>query len=116
MKWVIGQCFPTFFQPRHTLLDPLTRRTLQLRHFFIFLGAVHIVRKLFLTNFDPPPPPVTLCHASQDHPKYVTHLGPPFLVGLVQKTRTKTPCTNSISNSISIVRGVLVREILSEGL
>ena len=32
-------------------------------------------------------------------PKYVTHLRPPiFLVGLVQKTRTKAPCTNSLSN------------------
>src|SRR6218665_3696310 len=38
-------------------------------------------------------------------PKYATHLGPPFLVGLVQKTRTKAPCTNSLS----IVRGGFVR-------
>src|SRR6218665_965098 len=54
---------------------------------------------LFLINFYPP---VTLCHTSRDPPKYVTHLGPPrFLVGLVQKSRTKAPCTNSLS----IVRG-----------
>ena len=48
---------------------------------------------LFLANFDPHSP----YHAPQ---KYVTHLGPPlpqFLVGLVQKIRTKAPCTNSLS-------------------
>src|SRR6218665_3515068 len=64
----------------------------------LHLGAVHKVQyvTLFLANFDPSP--VTLCHTSQDPPKYVTHLGPPrFLVGLVQKSRTKVPCINSIS-------------------
>ena len=55
---------------------------------------------LFLANFDPLP----LSH-------FVTHTGTPkirhtsrtsrFLVGLVQKSRTKVPCTSSIS----IVRG-----------
>src|SRR6218665_1002389 len=57
---------------------------------------------LFLAKFDPPLP-VTLCHTSRDPRKYVTHPGPPprFLVGLVQKSRTKVPCTNYIS----IVRG-----------
>src|SRR6218665_2161492 len=55
---------------------------------------------LFFANFDPLP--CTLCHTSRDPQKYVTHLGPPrFLVGLVQKSRTKVSCTNSIS----IVRG-----------
>src|SRR6218665_1264726 len=44
---------------------------------------------LFLANFYPLPP-VTLRHTSRDPPrKYVTHLGSPFLEGLVQKTRTK---------------------------
>src|SRR6218665_2379059 len=57
---------------------------------------------LFLANFDPLLP---LSHFVI-HPwtprKYVIHLGtPPFLVGLVQKSRTKVPCTNSIS----MVRG-----------
>ena len=58
---------------------------------------------LFLANFDPPS---SLSHFVT-HPgtprKYVTHLGlpPRFLVGLVQKTRTKAPYTNSLS----IVRG-----------
>src|SRR6218665_2232559 len=57
---------------------------------------------LFLANFYPPSP----CHTSSHIPgplrKYVTHLGPPrFLEGLVQKTRRKALCTNSVS----IVRG-----------
>src|SRR6218665_1732483 len=58
---------------------------------------------LFLANFDPPPP-VTLCHTSWDPPESTSHISDPlprFLVGLVQKSRTKVPCTNSIS----IVRG-----------
>src|SRR6218665_3032331 len=33
---------------------------------------------LFWTNFDSPPS-VTLCHASRDLLKYVTHLGPPIV-------------------------------------
>src|SRR6218665_3637335 len=44
-------------------------------------------------------PPVTLCHTSRDPPLKVRHTSrthPPFLLGLVQKTRTKTPCTNSL--------------------
>src|SRR6218665_200646 len=61
---------------------------------------------LFLANFDPSPP-VTLCHTSRDTPrKYVTHLGPPrFLVVLVQRTRTKAPCTNSINRSQGFLSG-----------
>src|SRR6218665_4070770 len=67
---------------------------------------------LFWANFDPLPP-ITLCHTSWDRQKYVTHLGPPrFLVGLVQKTRTKAPCTNSLS----IVRGGFCSGVLSGGL
>ena len=58
---------------------------------------------VFLANFDPPPLCHTLSHIRGPPRKYVTHLGPPtrFLVGLVQKSRTKVPCTNSTS----IVRG-----------
>src|SRR6218665_4155740 len=59
---------------------------------------------LFLANFGPPSPLVTLCHTSRDPPKvhHTSRTPPPrFLVGLVQKSRTKVPCTNSIS----IVRG-----------
>src|SRR6218665_266220 len=55
---------------------------------------------LFLANFDPP---VTLCHTFLDPPPKVRHTSRPprFLALLVQKSRTKVPCTNSIS----IVRG-----------
>src|SRR6218665_116845 len=56
----------------------------------------------FLANFDPSSP---LSHfvTHRGTPPKVRHTSrtPPFLVGLVQKTRTKTPCTNSLS----IVRG-----------
>ena len=55
---------------------------------------------LFLANFYPPPPCHTLSHIpGPPQKKYVTHLGPPpqFLVGLVQKIRTKAHCTNSLS-------------------
>jgi len=65
-----------------------------------------------LANFDPPP-----CHTLSNIPrpakKYVTHLGhPPFSVGLVQKTWTKTPCTNSHS----IVHGGFCPGVLSGAL
>jgi len=43
----------------------------------------------------------SLCHTLSHIPgppqKYVTHLAPRFLVGLVQTIRTKAPCTNSFS-------------------
>ena len=56
---------------------------------------------LFLANFDPLPLSHFVTYSGNPR-KYVTHVGPPrFLVGLVQKSRTKVPCTNSIS----IVRG-----------
>src|SRR6218665_2851147 len=57
---------------------------------------------LFLANFDPLPLSHFVTHPGTPR-KYVTRLGPPtrFLVGLVQKSRTKVPC----KNSISIVRG-----------
>src|SRR6218665_2333669 len=48
---------------------------------------------LFLANFDPLPL-VTLCHTSRDPPGSTSHISdPPPLVGLVQKSRTKVPCT-----------------------
>ena len=58
---------------------------------------------LFWPILTPPPLCHTLSHIPGPPRKYVTHLGPlpRFLVGLVQKSRTKIPCTNSIS----IVRG-----------
>src|SRR6218665_178511 len=53
---------------------------------------------LFLTNFEPPLSPDTLCHTSRD-PLQVRHTSrtPRFLVGLVLKTRTKAPCTNCLN-------------------
>src|SRR6218665_3015203 len=66
---------------------------------------------LFLANFDPLPPSDTLCHTSRDPPKVRhTSLTPRFLVGLVQKTRTKAPCTNFLS----IIRGGFCPGVLSE--
>src|SRR6218665_1428684 len=64
---------------------------------------------LFLANFDPPPP-VTLSHIPGP-PKSTSHISDPhpFLVDLVQKTRTKAPCTNSLL----IVRRVFVQGALS---
>src|SRR6218665_2037418 len=57
---------------------------------------------LFLVNFYPPPLCHTLSHIPGPPPKSTSHISdPPFLVGLIQKTRTKAPCTNSFS----IVRG-----------
>src|SRR6218665_2727889 len=55
----------------------------------------------YVTLFWPILTPLPLSHVVT-HPgtprKYVTYLGPPrFLVGLVQKTRTKARCTNSLS-------------------
>src|SRR6218665_1904442 len=58
------------------------------------------------------PSPVTLCHTSQDPQVCHTSLTPRFLVGLVQKTRTKAPCTNSLS----IVRAGFCPGLLSRGL
>src|SRR6218665_1429736 len=57
------------------------------------VGAVHKVHHAILANFDPLPA-VTLCHTSRDPPK-IRHTSrtPRFLVGLVQKSRTKVPCT-----------------------
>ena len=60
-------------------------------------GAVHKVRHAIFGQFWPPPP-VTLCYTSREPPKIrQTSLTPRFLVGLVQKSQTKVPCTNSIS-------------------
>src|SRR6218665_1996408 len=55
---------------------------------------------LFLANFDPPPLSHFVTHPGT--PENTSHISDPrFLVGLVQKSLTKVPCTNSIS----IVRG-----------
>jgi len=68
---------------------------------------------LFLANFDPPSLCHTLSHISE--PPKVRHTSRPhprFLVGLVQKTRTKAPCTNSLS----IVHGAFCPGCVSGGL
>src|SRR6218665_3622087 len=57
---------------------------------------------LFLANFDPPLPlPHFVTHPGTPQKVRHTSRTPRFLVGLVQKSRTKVRCTNSIS----IVRG-----------
>src|SRR6218665_3545029 len=78
---------------------------------------------LFLANCDPPCHTLSLCHTSRHPQKYVTHLGattPRFLIGLVQETRTKAPCTNYLSIVRGgscpgdFVRGSFVWKVLSE--
>src|SRR6218665_675820 len=65
---------------------------------------------LFLANSDSLSPCHTLSHIPGPPPK-VRHTSrtPRFLVGLVQKTRAKAPCTNSPS----IVHGGFVQGVLS---
>src|SRR6218665_1311189 len=51
---------------------------------------------LCLTNFEPPSPCHTLSHIP-GRPESTSHIsGPRFIVGLVQKSRTKAPCINSL--------------------
>src|SRR6218665_1281277 len=78
------------------------------------IWAVHKVRHAIFGQFQSPSP----CHTSSHIPRppnSTSHISDPrFLVGLVQKIRTKAPCTNSIS----IVRegfcpGASVRGLLS---
>src|SRR6218665_3303424 len=57
---------------------------------------------LFLANFDPLSPCHTVSHIPGPPKVRHTSRTPRFLVGLVQKSRTKAPCTNSLL----IVRGV----------
>ena len=72
---------------------------------------------LFLANFDPTPP-VTLCHISGP-PKSTSHISDPrFLVGLVQKIRTKAPCRLQILSQLFarvFVRGLLAGVFCPEG-
>src|SRR6218665_26468 len=53
---------------------------------------------LFFANFDPPSPCHTLSHIPGP-PESTAHISDPprFLVGLVEITRTKATCTNSLS-------------------
>src|SRR6218665_2700927 len=65
---------------------------------------------LFLANFYPLPLSHFVTHPGTPQ-KYVTHLGPPIFRKPNTKTRTKAPCTNSVS----IVRGVFVRGVCQRG-
>src|SRR6218665_3198070 len=57
---------------------------------------------LFLANFDPSSPCHTLSHIPGPAKlRHTSRTAPRFLVRLVQRNRTKAPCTNSLS----IVRG-----------
>jgi len=80
---------------------------------FIAFGAVHKVRHAIFGQFLPPPP-VTLCHTSRDPSPKVRHTSrtPQIFTRSSTKTRTKAPCTNSLS----IVRGGFCPGVLSGGL
>ena len=62
-------------------------------------GAVHKVRHAIFGQFLHPLPSVTLRHTPRDPPESTSHIldHTRFLLGLVQKTLTKVPCTNSLS-------------------
>src|SRR6218665_3809165 len=62
------------------------------------LGAVHKVRHANFGQFLAPTL-VTLCQTSRDPTKvrHTSRTRSRFLLGLVQKTQTKTTCTNSLS-------------------
>ena len=60
--------------------------------------TVHKARHAIFGQFLPPPLSHFVTHAGTP-PESTLHISKPprFLVGLVQKTRTKAPCTNSVS-------------------
>ena len=82
-------------------------------------GAVHKVRHAIFGQFLPLSP----CHTSShipEPPESTSHISDPrFLLGLVQKTRTKAPCTNSVWIFRGVfchggfVRGSFVWKVLS---
>src|SRR6218665_3480021 len=63
----------------------------------IVYGTVHKVHHAIFGQFRPPYPCHTLSHIPGPPKVRHTSRPPPFLVGLVQKDRTKTLCTNSFS-------------------
>src|SRR6218665_4138240 len=80
--------------------------------FFCLLFKPPLYHYCYFCQFLPPSLCHTLLHIPGPPRKYVTHPGTPrFLVGLVQKTRTKAPCTNYVS----IVRGGFCQGVLSGG-
>ena len=80
-------------------------------HYFRTMGPSVKYVTLFLANFYPLP-----CHTLSHipgPPESTSHISDPrFLVRLVQRNRTKAPCTNSLS----IVRGGFCPGVLSGGL
>ena len=88
---------------------------INLKAMTIEFGVVHKVGPyvtLFLVNCDPLPLSHFVTYPGISPKKYVTHLDPRFLVGLVQKL-AKAPCTNSLS----IVHGDFCLGVVSsEGL
>src|SRR6218665_2136007 len=80
----------------------------------MFEGAVHEVRHAIFGQFSHPSPMSHFVKHPGTSPPKVRHTSrtPRFLVGLVQKTRTKAPCTNSLS----IVRGGFCSGVLLGGL
>src|SRR6218665_2107189 len=71
---------------------------------------------LFLANFVTPSPCHTLSHIPGP-PQSTSHISdPPFIVGLVQKIRTKANCTNSLSIVREGFCPGFVRGLLSGGL
>src|SRR6218665_2426618 len=77
-------------------------------------GSVHKVRYAIFGQFLPPSPCHTLSHipGSPESTSHILDPLPRFLVGLVKISRTKAPCTNSLS----IVREGFCPGVLSEGL
>src|SRR6218665_1998860 len=79
-------------------------------------GAVHKVRHATFGQFFPPSPCHTSSHIPGPLPPKVSHTSqtPPFLEGLVQKTRTKDPLYKFCLNcSHGILAGVLSMGLLS---
>src|SRR6218665_993591 len=97
--------FPDIGSPTFGLLDFLILGVRLSDSETLRLGPSIKYVTLFLANFDPPSTCHTLSHIPGP-PESTSHISDPrLLVGLVQKSWTKVPCTNSIS----IVRRGFVR-------
>src|SRR6218665_492289 len=84
---------------------------------FIYLSSIKYVT-LFLANFEPLPMSDFVTHPGTPQ-KYVTHLGPPSLVDLVQKHPDKNPLYKFFLNcsrgflSKGVCQGSFVWKVLS---
>src|SRR6218665_3057985 len=82
-------------------------------------GSVHKVRYAIFGQFLPPSPCHTLSHipGSPESTSHILDPLPRFLVGLVKISRTKAPCTNSLSIvREGFCRGFCQRVFCLEGL